>query len=322
MTINEIAEMAGVSRATVSRYLNDGYVSEDKKEKIRAVIEATGYMPSTEARTLRTKKTHRIAVIIPRINSDSISRMVQGMSKVLSAQGYKMLLINTFNDVDEEIRSLDSVRKNVVDGVIFMATLFSERHRKCLREMNFPVVVLGQKIEGFPCIYHDNFSAGLGLGRMLGEKCSKPAYLGVTREDRAVGLDRWQGVAAGLRERGIDPDTIPNITADFSMESGYLAAKTLLELTDQVDGIVCATDSIAVGAMKYLREQGKRDVKIAGFGDSKISKVVDPELTTVHFYYMTSGEEAAKLILERIENPNAAVKQLQIGYEIIARASL
>lgn len=325
MTINKIAEMAGVSRATVSRYLNNGYVSQEKKEKIRAVIQQTGYAPSQEARTLRTKKTCRIGVIIPRINSDSISRMVQGMSRALSVRGYHLLLMNTGNSVEEELRCLSSVRENMVDGVIFLATIFTDAHRRILREFHIPVVVLGQRIEGFPCIYHDNRSAGERLGRMLGEKCKAPAFLGVTLEDEAAGQDRWQGVADGLRAFGIDPDRIPNETADFSWESGYLAAKALLAKAQKVDGIICATDTIAAGAIKYLHEQGLRvgtDIRIAGFGDSNISRIVDPELTTVHFYYHTSGEEAAKLILHCIENPDAEIQQLQIGYEIVRRASL
>ena len=95
MTINEIAEMAGVSRATVSRYLNNGYVSGEKSEKIRKVIEETGYQPSAQAQVLRTKRTKLVGVIIPKINSDSISRMVAGISSVLSDAGYELLLANT-----------------------------------------------------------------------------------------------------------------------------------------------------------------------------------------------------------------------------------
>ena len=101
MNINEIAKLAGVSRATVSRYLNEGYVSEEKKERIRAVIEKTGYQPSTQAQTLRTKKTRLVGVILPKINSDTVSRMVAGISDVLSKNGYQLLLANTNNDIAE-----------------------------------------------------------------------------------------------------------------------------------------------------------------------------------------------------------------------------
>ena len=104
MTINEIAEMAGVSRATVSRYLNHGYVSQEKRERIKEAIEKTGYQPSTQAQTLRTKKTKLVGVILPKISSDTVSRMVAGISDVLSKRGYQLLLANTNNDNDEELK--------------------------------------------------------------------------------------------------------------------------------------------------------------------------------------------------------------------------
>ena len=91
MNINEIARLAGVSRATVSRYMNNGYVSEEKKERIRQVIEETGYRPSSQAKMLRTKKTSLIGVVIPKINSDSISHMVAGISEVINREDFRMI---------------------------------------------------------------------------------------------------------------------------------------------------------------------------------------------------------------------------------------
>ena len=101
MNINEIARLAGVSRATVSRYLNDGYVSDEKKAVIRKVIEETGYQPSSQAQMLRTKKTKLVGVIIPKINSDTVGRMVAGISDVLNRSGYQLLLANTDNNLEE-----------------------------------------------------------------------------------------------------------------------------------------------------------------------------------------------------------------------------
>ena len=92
MNINEIARLAGVSRATVSRYLNNGYVSSEKKEVIRKVIQETGYQPSSQAQTLRTKKTSLIGVILPKINSDTISREVAGISDILTRRGYQLII--------------------------------------------------------------------------------------------------------------------------------------------------------------------------------------------------------------------------------------
>ena len=98
MDINQIAQLAGVSRATVSRYLNDGYVSQEKRAAIARVIKETGYVPSQYAKSLRTGKSNIVGVIIPKINSASVSRMVAGMTTVLNEAGYQLLLANTDND--------------------------------------------------------------------------------------------------------------------------------------------------------------------------------------------------------------------------------
>ena len=115
MNINEIARLAGVSRATVSRYLNDGYVSEEKKQAIRTVIEKTGYEPSQQARNLRSKVTKLIGVIIPRIQSEAVSRMVAGISEVLSKEGYQLLLANTDNNAKEELIELRRLFPTIYD---------------------------------------------------------------------------------------------------------------------------------------------------------------------------------------------------------------
>ena len=103
MTIKEIAKLAGVSSAAVSRYLNGGYVSDEKKEQIKKVIEETGYQPSAQARMLRTKKACLIGVVVPKINSESISRIIAGIEKVLSERNYQMLLAGTDNTPVKEI---------------------------------------------------------------------------------------------------------------------------------------------------------------------------------------------------------------------------
>ena len=108
MTIKEIAQLAGVSSAAVSRYLNGGYVSEGKKEQIRKVIEETGYQPSAQARMLRTKKASLVGVVVPKINSESISRITAGIESVLAERGYQMLLAGTDNTPAKEDRKKSS----------------------------------------------------------------------------------------------------------------------------------------------------------------------------------------------------------------------
>lgn len=325
MTINEIAKMAGVSRATVSRYLNDGYVSEEKKERIRHVIDETGYTPSASAKLLRANRTRLIGVIIPKINSDSISRMVSGISRSLKKNDYQMLLAVTENQELEEIRYLKTLSQNRVDGMILFGTIFTEEHKKVLQEISTPVIVLTQRLDGYTCIYSDDYHAALSLGRLIGKTAKNPGLITVTERDIAVGHNRKAGLLDGLKEHGlsVDPDHIEE--SAFRMDAGYLAAEHLLKKDPSIDTLLCATDTIASGAVRYLHEQGisiPNQVQVTGFGDSSISRAITPSLTTVHFYYEEAGERASELLLDEINAGGPKViREIQLAFDVIERES-
>lgn len=331
MNINEIAKLAGVSRATVSRYLNQGYVSEEKKTQIKKVIDETGYNPSSQAQMLRTKKTKLIGVIIPKINSESISRMVAGISSVISAEGYQLLLANTNNDEKEEIKYLNTFKYNQVDGILLIGTVFTTEHKKLLQELKVPVVILGQQLRGFSCVYQDDFHAAKELARHLLWNSRRTAYIGVTRRDKAAGRSREDGFLEAYEEykkENSREEAVPVVLrTDFTIESAYEQAKILFqdaELSREIDTIICATDNLAIGVLKYLNENRIKvpeQVQLAGFGDSDISSVVWPKLTTVHFYYKTSGVEAANILMELLDSEEAIPKIVQMGYKLVLQES-
>ncbi len=324
MTINEIAEMAGVSRATVSRYLNQGYVSQEKRERIREAIEKTGYQPSSQAQTLRTKKTKLVGVILPKISSDTVSRMVAGISDVLSKRGYQLLLANTNNDTEEELKYLNLFKDNQVDGILFIATIFSPRHKKILKEYRVPVVILGQRLDGFSCVYQDDYHAAMQITERMLKSGRIPAYIGVTDRDEAAGLNRRKGFAAALEAAGVPLRPELMVEGDFSIESGQEKMKELLAIEPKLDCVFCATDNVAVGAAAYLKEAGKSipgDVQIVGTGDTPIGRYVTPRITTVHFFYKTSGMEAASMLIEQMEDDRAVTKELKMGFEIMENGS-
>ncbi len=325
MNINEIARLAGVSRATVSRYLNDGYVSEEKRERIKKVIEETGYQPSSQAQMLRTKKTRLVGVILPKINSDTVSRMVAGISDVLSRSGYQLLLANTNNNLEEELKYLKVFKDNHVDGILFIGTIFTAKHKKLLRECKVPLVILGQRLEGYSCVFHDDYHASRQMTELLMEKGKIPGFIGVTTRDEAAGFSRKKGFEAALRSKKIPFRQEQMMEAGFDIASGYQKMKELLKQVPDVDSVFCATDNIAIGAMMYLKEIGKsipKDIQLAGIGDTPQSRIVTPRLSTVHFYYKTSGMEAASMLVERMESEQAVHKELKMGYEIIKNASM
>ena len=230
MTIKEIARLAGVSSAAVSRYLNGGYVSEEKKEQIKKVIEETGYQPSAQARILRTKRACLVGVVVPKINSESISRVTAGIEQVLSRRGYQMLLASTDNQPAKEITYLKLFENYPVDGIVLIATVITGEHKKFLKESKVPVVVVGQYTKYANCIYHDDYGAGKAMGKLAASLSrSHVAYIGVTREDKAAGAAREDGFRAGLKSEGRElEDKYVRISA-FRAESGYEAALTLLK---------------------------------------------------------------------------------------------
>jgi len=325
MTIAEIAARAGVSKTAVSRYLNDGYVSAEKREAIRRVIEETGYVPSRQAQMLRTGQSGLIGVILPRINSESIGRIVRGISRVLGDSRFQLLLANTDNHAEKELEYLEVFRKGRVDGILLVATMLTPAHRKAIRECQVPVVVEGQCLSDASCVYHDDQGAAHALTTELIEAgCRKIAYFGVTTRDKAAGLARRHGFLEALAEAEIPADDALMQTCDFSVESGTEACRNLLQNGTAFDGIFCATDSIAVGAMEALHEAGIKmpdEVKVVGVGHARISGLVRPKLTTAHYFYEKSGEEAARILLEIIRDGVDMHQQIKLGYEIVRRES-
>ena len=326
MDINEIARLSGVSRTTVSRYLNDGYVSKEKRERIAHVIESTGYVPSQHAQRLRTRHTGLVGIVIPKVNSQSVSRMVAGITEVMAEHDYQVVLANTQNETAAEIEYLRlfSGRKHV-DGVILVATVFTQEHRRALETLRVPFVILGQPFDGYACVCHDNYHALYDLTTLAIRRSRRPAYIGVLEEDVAAGEQRHQGFLHACRDRGIDVLPAAQIIADFDADSGYFAAEQILDAVPDVDTFVCATDDIAFGAMMCMREYGRRvpeDVQITGVGDSLLSRISHPSLTTVHLAYKTSGIEAARLLLAQLDDDKAPTRQLELGYEVYGRNSM
>jgi len=145
-----------------------------------------------------------VAVIIPKISSESVSRMVEGISSTLTKNNYKLLLANTFNDAKEEVNYIKALNEYKVDGIILLGTLITEDHLKCLKESKIPIVVLAQKVEDNPCIYYDDFEAARKITETMIKNSKKVAYIGVSNEDVAAGFLRYRGfLQACQNSRGL-----------------------------------------------------------------------------------------------------------------------
>ncbi len=324
MNIIDIAKLAGVSKSTVSRFLNDGYVSEENKEKIQKVINETGYIPSTHAKTLRTKKTNLIGVILPKISSETISKIVAGISNELSNHNYNIILGNTDLNIDKEIEYLKIFKNKNVDGVIFVATIITKKHLEILKSIKIPIVIIGQNVDGYPCVYHSDYEASYEMVKYLIENNHKNiAYIGVNKKDISVGLNRECGYKDCLSDNNIKVNEKIVKIGEFTQESGYINTKELIE-RNNIDAIFCATANIAIGAMECLKDNNinvPKEISICAIGTSKISNIISPTLTTVEYYYEESGIQSAKMLLRAL-NEEANINSIKLGYDVKYRASI
>lgn len=325
MNISEFAEYAGVSKSAVSRYFNKGYLGDDKREMIERAIEETGYAPSLSARSIKTRVTKLVGVILPKLSSESCARITEGISQVLSEQGYQIILANTANDFNKEIEYLELFRQNRVDGVILLATIFTAMHRTILNKMHIPVVIVGQQYKGFNSVCHDDYGAAYALTELMIKKGGKiPGYIGVTDSDKASGEARHKGFLSALADHAISLKEHNTAVSEFTIDSGYHCAKKVLKSSNVPDFIFCATDTIAAGAILYCRENGIRipeTLMICGVGDSKLGAVTAVPLTSARLHYKTAGIEAAQMLLNALGRKSTVPKLLKLDFEIVERKS-
>ncbi len=324
MNISDIAKLAGVSTSTVSRYFNNGYISAEKKAIIKKIVEETGYQPSTYAQTLRTKQTRLIGVIIPKLNSETVSKMVGGINQILSEEDYLLLLGDTENDEREELKFLQVFNQNQVDGIILIGTIFTAKHKKLIKDSKVPLVLLGQTLPGVSSVYHDNYNASKQMTRHLIKTGKVFAMITATEEDKAAGLDRKNGFLDALREAEIDPDKIHFGEARFSIDSAREVCQALFTKNPEIDTLFCATDNMAIGAYQYLASIGKsipEQVQLCGVGNSTIANVPYPAISSVGFPYEGSGQLAAELLVDALSEGDKVNKEIKIGYEMALKDS-
>ena len=327
MTIKEVAEQAGVSTAAVSRYFNGGSLSDEKREKIRKVVEKNNYSPNALAQTMRTGKSGQIGVIVPYIHSDSMSQIMEGIAEGLKANDYSFILACTDGEKEKEVKFIESMQKGRMDGIILMGTVMTPHLKDAIDNSVVPIVVTGQSFNGVSSVYHDDVQCMMDIAQLMLKKRKHIAYVGVDEEDVAVGQSRRKGVEKAFIEAGIDTDELIIGKSDYTMQGGYNETMRLLREYPDLDGVICATDRIAHGAILALRESGKKvpkDVSVTGVGNSWADTVSQPQLTTVKLYFEECGRVAVKILMETIqsEDKDMPFRKVKLGYQIVERGSI
>lgn len=329
MKMEDIARLAGVSKATVSRVINSPeQVSPQLAARVEQVLQETGYAPNLLARELVTKQTHLVGVVVPQIGIDTFAEMIEGITHVLNQSGYNLLLATSRDHPEEEIRYFNVFRKKQVDGIISFPTVLLEEHQTFFARGDMPFVLVSQADPGgrVPGVLYDDFNGTRDMVEYLLELGHRRiAYLGVGSHNKTIDQARRAGYLAALEKYKVAVDEDLMMQGDFTLQYGYQGMKEIWERTsNKPTAVFAATDRLALAAIKYLREQGCKvpeDVSVAGVDDMDIAATVEPSLTTVHYDYYDSGVQAAKLLLQRIKRPQEKFSDLMIGYQRKERGS-
>jgi LacI family transcriptional regulator len=330
VTLKDVAAVAGVHPATASRALNPEtrpLVSDDTARRILSAADSLGYRPNTVARSLRTRRSHTVGVLIPDLNNPLFPPIVRGIEDRLAADGYVALIGNTDSDDERERLVFDRMRARHVDGFVFAT---AHLHSPLLDEAaadELAVVLVNRHAEGygFPSVSVDN-ERGIALS------VSHLASLGHRRiahiagpQDVSTGLSRYRGFMAAMEAHDLEVDPALVVRASsFSLEEGERCCRELLAAGRGCTAIAAGNDMLAVGCYAALESAGlscPHDMSVVGFNDMPFIERLRPPLTSVSFPHYQVGTEAGRLILEQIASNNDEAKILYLAPELKVRGS-
>jgi len=327
-SIKDVAKEAGVSIATVSRVLNDiDVVNEDTKKKVLDAIKKLGYRPNIVARSLKTQKTSTIGILIPDIASQFYPDIVRGAEDVTNIYDYNIILCNSDFDVEKEKEYLRVLKEKMVDGVIYISSSLNEEILDLINELDLKTVLVETKDkEGrLPSVTIDNISASYeGTKYLIDLGLNNLAFIGVNEENMNAWGERYIGFVNALKDAGLEVDEELCYFKNLTVKTGYQAIQRFTENNKKFDGIVCASDEIAMGVINALREKGIKvpeDVTVIGFNNNILGEIFYPKLTTISQPSYDMGSVAVRMLIKilnkrELDNPNYV-----LNYEIIKRES-
>lgn len=322
-TMADIARIAGVSVATVSRTLaGSGPVSAKNQKLVTAAVGQTGYVVNEVARGLRLQRAGHVLVLVPNIANPFFSGVLLGIETALQEAGLGMLVGNTGGDPDREASLSRSLLTGGTDGLILltgrMPTPILDAPRAAGR-----IVAVSEPIAGVPTVSIANADAAATATRhLIGLGHRRIAHIGGPA-DNALTQGRMEGFHTAMASARLSVPRNWVCLADFSIAFGEQAMRQLLSLRTRPTAVVCGNDEIAIGAIKAAREQGlsvPRDLSVTGFDDIDVAYAFNPALTTIRQPRHDFGQEAARILLSLLDG-NMEVKDRLLPVELIVRGS-
>lgn len=327
-TMDDVARLAGVSTATVSRTLNEpGRVKEPTLVAVRKAVADLGYTPHFGGRALASNKTDTIGAIVPTMENAIFARGLQALEETLAANGVTLLIASSGYDPAREAAQIRTLLGRGIDGLLLIGEARPEETNALLRQNDVPVVIAWSFNENgaYPCVGFDNHAGAEKMARLVLDEGHRQIAMiaGISRgNDRAA--ERIAGVRGSLAARGLDLPDDHLIEAPYDLQEALIGMETLMSLNPRPTAVICGNDVLAAGAIMHARQAGlsiPSDVSVVGFDNIDLAVVIDPPLTTLNVPHRRMGQAAAELLLAmRNQNDGAAGVELQT--EVVVRESL
>lgn len=331
ITIYDIARELKLSAATVSRGLkNSDVISKNTRKRILDKAEELGYRHNSFASNLRKQKSHTIGVLLHELNSNFITSVLAGIEKVTTESGYDIIIAHSAENYEKEVANANNLFHKRVDGVIASLSFTTKNldHFKVFFEKNIPVIFFDRVDENSENthVIIDNYKCGyVATQHLIEQGCRKIAMLTANLK-RNVYAKRHKGYTDALYDAGIEYKKNLVLVKDLSEESAIEAAHELLKISPLPDGLFVTNDFIAAVCMQELKRHGVRvpeDIAIVGFNNDAISKIIDPQLTTINYPGKDMGEITARNLINHLKGAGniATTNRIIVKSELLIRES-
>lgn len=328
-TIKDIAKKAGVAPSVVSRALNNKYgVKNSTKELILKLAQEMNYYPNNAARSLVTRKTGTIGIMMADISEPYYSQIIKGMEYIANQTGYTLLFSNSYESIENNRVLNKMINAERVDGLVIVGSNIQEKNfSTTLIEQKIPFVLIERNFSDprVNCIYVDNIQGAYLATNYLIEKGHRNIAHIAGNFYNQVTLDRIEGYKKALREAKIDYSDELVLSGNYVCEGGYEMMKNILKYHPQCTAVFAASDSMAFGALQAIAEAGLSvpdDIAVIGFDNLEFSSLTNPPLTTVHQPRYEMGMKSLELLVELLRNQKDNGVKICLNPELVIRKSV
>jgi LacI family transcriptional regulator len=330
----DVARLAGVSRATVSYVVNgqtDGRIpiSEETRARVLDAVKQLGYEPDARAQALRSGSTKTIGAIIPDIRNPHFWEYADGMDKEARAAGYRLLLSSTSLSQKNEKDTLKDLAQRRIDGLILQGSFATQsgKPNKSLSRLisrRFPIVKIGEPTGTIDSVWSDYYSVTKEIMAYLLSLQHRRIGMIYGVKPPIVGEDRLVPYQECLQTAGLSVDQELIVRCGPTIEDGYQAAKQLLKYPSRPTALISINDMLAIGVLRAAADLGlhiPKELSLVSYDDIPMSRYTVPRLTTVSKEAVKFGQEAVKLLLARIQDPNRPIQKIDMPIHLIVRES-